>query len=794
MFALLMALLCASAAAEGFYGGDGDPYFHRAAECALAGEAKAISGEEADALCPCPVCVPEAAKAGDPQAWERGGTVVVRVPDQWIRMMVFEGEPEETAVPDAILHAGETQDMDLARLVHGEDYLACLNLPVGGTALRVDAFALQVVGEDALVMSQRHLGGAWYLAVRPGKDQYKKGRLTLPVDLYYLDLEARRYPAGFALSAGEGSGRCSEKIKVKPKKSVNAVVFDHDFEGLQVTALRDDGVNVCVFRDRAPHEFDLNLRWLRYLGDVTPLAGYQDDGAGVYCCAVTDAELAGLQSLLAPDIDYVPAGQAQGDSAAATLAEPAYAPAIWAELPDGALASMDQAEYPVGTPFVSYTFTLPEGGIGSYGAEVVLQRYRDGRWRDVKPEAMTARTGRGEEGTSDGCYCGSKTLVLPLDDVGALEEGLYRIRVHSVSVAGSGTVRSYLEFRISADAPLPAEPDLKGETGHMPVPAHAVPHRDAPNYNSCTDNTFLRRDGLLLAGDVVFDLRGVDESWGWGIESRYGLFAYPQGHRERAVMLVEDIDVEDASLYDTGDGLLLWAGDGFRRMDYDGGNMTKLPDLFHEEDEDHSVQDFLLVGDGMYVATGDAIWRAELADMKPVKVYAAQKQIDNDFAGGGFMVYDSGTLFVADGGVVALDTLHPNGDGTLPAKRLNKSYDPDDGEAGYGYIALNGRLYGWSGKEQQTMSMAYDGSDLRPVSKTRFHFVQVTAAGDVLALSGKTGDTMFDGWERCALYHAPDPEHPAFDPDHCQKRELSEGDYDYILGDVVVHNGEAWGE
>ena len=46
--------------------------------------------------------------------------------------------------------------------------------------------------------------------------------------------------------------------------------------------------------------------------------------------------------------------------------DPDYRPETCITLPDGTVAKMDQAEYPVGTPFVSYTLTRPQGGIAYF--------------------------------------------------------------------------------------------------------------------------------------------------------------------------------------------------------------------------------------------------------------------------------------------------------------------------------------------------------------------------------------------------------------------------------------------
>ena len=776
---LVILSACYEAGAEeaAWYKEPVSPYCHRSPDCAWARDSEPVSRESVDPFYACPVCGDDFAEYDGVEVVERGGTVMLRIPESWMEAQIDDGSATPCDAPEALLHASEGQDMDLARLLHGERYRKCLALSVGGSTLQTRACVPECASEDALVMSLRHLGKAWYMAVRPGKSLYKGGMLRLPVNLYWLDLEVRRWPAGFTVEPGrDDSLRWSGEIAVRPSKSSGNVVFRYDFDDVKVTALLDGSLCTAVFRTEAGQ----TERWLKYLGDVTPLRGYGDGGEDVFCCALTGAELAGLEELFSPDLDYVPAGQAEGNPA-----ELSAVPVTSALLPGGAVAAMDQAAYPVGTAFVSYTLTLPEGGIGHYSSELELQRRAEGRWMPRTSSVLRARTDRGDEGESSGYFCKSKTIIVPLADVGVLEEGRYRLRVDS----DEGDVDTWLEFDIAADAAEPVMPDVAGQTGFIPVAAHAVPHQSA-QYNSCMDTTVLRARGRLLVGDTVFDLRGVDESWGWGIESHYGLFAWPEGRPEEAVMVVEDLDVTSASLYDAGDGLWLWDGEvqRFYHLDYDGGNLTALPPIF--ADTEPWVRDFLPVGDGVYLATNEGIWRAALDGSAPVRVYVAEQGIDNDSSGGGYMVIVDGTLFISDGGLVALDTLNPGADGMLPARRLTSHYDPDDGEAGYGYIALNGRLYGWSVPEKKTMSMAYDGSDVQFVSDERFWFAGVATDGTVLALTGKLEDAWLGGWSACALYYPIDPDHPDFDPDHCEKRYLEEDDYVYFFGDSVYCNGE----
>ena len=108
LFALLLVaaagFMLSGALAEGWWvDGDGG-YYHAAPNCALARDVK----QEADSYAtfaadmgthPCPACVPGEAGA-DVKAWERGGTVIVRLPDEWIEARLDE-ESTPTSPPKA---------------------------------------------------------------------------------------------------------------------------------------------------------------------------------------------------------------------------------------------------------------------------------------------------------------------------------------------------------------------------------------------------------------------------------------------------------------------------------------------------------------------------------------------------------------------------------------------------------------------------------------------------------------------------------------------------------------------
>lgn len=773
-------------------------YYHAAQNCRLArhsGELTRRALSEAGDLSPCPVCCPDetdytgfdGVETGPLECFERGGTLVIRLSDYAIRARMS-GASEPAQVPEALLHENANAADDVARLIHGKAYADWADSALPGTEYATEALIPDVDADrtDALLMSRRHIGAAWVLVVRPGEADRAAlkngGYYHLPMVFYRADLIVRNYDAGPIISQGEGSARWAGDVALLPEASSGEVVFrdDEDWTGLQTYVVRDGGVSVGVFRGDWYGDGYTNCGTLDYLGQVTPLEGYPDEERKrmVYVCALTDGEVKALEERMGLTL-YGEAADWRDDLPAAPAAD--AEPVASVTLPDGTVAAMDQAEYPVGTGFVSYTLTRPEGGIAWYNNAVDLDAIRDGAWTSIDGIAAYA-DGDPERGHS-GYFCDRVTLTVPLKDVGALEPGLYALTFAETDWEVADA-ESQLEFRVAEDAPAPKEAEKRtfGGEGLIVMP-HDAPGADAETYNSCTGGTRVYEGGrrtAVLAGDTVFDLRGVDESWGWGVCSAYSLFAYPEGHPEQARQIMANFDHPETTMFDLGDGLLLYDdGGGVYRCDYDGGNLTELYRV-----KDDTIYGLVPVAGGVYLIQDSSVWYAALDGFDPKPIYEAERDIrDGDSA-----IYAGEKLILADEtGIFALDVSRPNADGTLPAHYLTDEYDDDSGMNGLGYIALGGRLYYWSEREKAMMSVKLDGADRQMVSRERYWFNSVTSGGCVLALSGTQEGFMGDERTAAALYFPPDPQNPTFDPDHSKKHAIDEDSYCYVLGDWYYH-------
>ncbi len=786
-FLLLLSAL-ADAQEDGVWasGNDNEYYYHATQNCRLARNYGALTRQalsDIGDLTPCPVCVEDAAQDADITCFERGGTLVIRIPDACIRETMF-GASEPAEVPDSLLRVNENALDDIARLIHGADYCRWAEAALPGTRQRFEALIPDLDAEktDALLMSRRHIGTDWVLVVRPSaqdQDAARAGEYALPMALYSADLIVANYDAGSVVSQGEGSRRWSGDVRLSPKSSGGEITYrnqDDYGNAYRTYVVTDDGINVAVLHGAYYEDYDIPRGDLVFLNQRTPLEGYVDGRDIVFICALTDGEVRALKDNMGFGLSKYSRDEETGQAPVAD-----HPPVTSVTLPNGTVATMDQAEYPVGTGFVSFTLTRPEGGIAYYTNEIGIEQLRDGTWRHKG--SVDAYVDGDPSRAHSGHFCDRVTLALPLKDVGALEPGLYRL------MAGQMYDERSLEFRVTEDAPKPSMPERRvfGGKGLIVMP-HEVSHANAETYNSCMDDTRVYEGGsrtTLLAGDTVFELRGVDESWGWGICSAYNLFAWPEGHPEKAWQILANFDHSEVTMYDAGDGLLLRDDFGsVWRCDYDGGNLKEL----YTARDDGYIADLIPVGGGVYIIDHAGVYYAALDDFVPKRVYDLKRGILNGTSGSGFAVYAEGLLILADKtGIFALDTLHPNADGTLPANWLTSEYDDNSGQNGLGYIVLGGRLYTWSESKKAMVSMNLDGTDVREVSKERYWFNSVTSTGCVLALSGTKAGFWGDDRTDAALFFPNDPERPTFDPDHSKKHVIEEDAFDYVLGDYYYH-------
>ena len=338
---LLLALLLASALAEDepqYYAGFFDYYYHAHPKCAVAGTVAPIDRDEAEAQgkYPCPVCVDDDTKYKGVEATVRGGTLVIRVPDQWmLDRPANEMEDNfnyryDAYADDFFAGAGLAE---MARQLHGATYRDLLTeWEAYDAARQADKSAAEIISlvpkpvharepgiaptDGGLLMHQRHIGDAWYMVYRPEKNDRKRlskdGRLA--VDLYFtintlraegtVDADDRH---GFALNVYPGGlwENLGEPTTLKPKKSKNKAEFEDEWEYkpegyfLDWTVYRDMETNICVLHRFPAATAPLAEAALLIDGADSGirLTGYDDgENDGVFCCVLTDAEVDALKN------------------------------------------------------------------------------------------------------------------------------------------------------------------------------------------------------------------------------------------------------------------------------------------------------------------------------------------------------------------------------------------------------------------------------------------------------------------------------------------------------------------
>ena len=300
LLALLMMIACAAQAEEYYCTQTDDLYYHVNANCGDLTDMTTLSAEDAknSGKFPCPVCVPDDNKwQADIAAVARGNTIILRIADDDL------AKPELTGVfgfsfPETA-PASEAASF-LSEYLHGDDYNRALQEIESGSVDAIvrmpDILPIDADGQDALmIMNRRHIGNAWYYAIRP-KDQVGD-----TWDMYWringLKLEMR--DDEILLTFEQQTPESTRSLSVSPFS--DSAAFSRLYDGCKVEVFADAGADVCA-NVAVITQFDADPDYMENstlcIGDQVrvPVNGYMSGADGIFCCILTDAEYACLKN------------------------------------------------------------------------------------------------------------------------------------------------------------------------------------------------------------------------------------------------------------------------------------------------------------------------------------------------------------------------------------------------------------------------------------------------------------------------------------------------------------------
>ena len=300
ILALLMMLACAAQAEEYYCTQTDDLYYHVNASCGDLTDMNSLSAEDAknSGKFPCPVCVPDDNKwQADIAAVARGNTIILRIADDDL------AKPELTGVfgfsfPETA-PASEAASF-LSVYLHGDDYNRALQEIESGSVDAIvrmpDILPIGADGQDALmIMNRRHIGNAWYYAIRP-KDQVGD-----TWNMYWringLKLEMR--DDEILLTFEQQTPESTRSLSVSPFS--DSAAFSRLYDGCKVEVFADAGADVCA-NVAVITQFDADPDYMENstlcIGDQVrvPVNGYMSGADGIFCCILTDAEYACLKN------------------------------------------------------------------------------------------------------------------------------------------------------------------------------------------------------------------------------------------------------------------------------------------------------------------------------------------------------------------------------------------------------------------------------------------------------------------------------------------------------------------
>lgn len=278
---IFMGLGVARAETPRYVSLENDIYRHANANC---GGQLLLEATGTENNFPCPICVQEEVEDGI-LAVERGGTVILRLSDAW--MASREGVEGIFALPDSGIYTGSTMQAQLGHYLHGDTYNEFLKAwaETGCAATKVYSPGIYPQNQE-LFMNERHIGGAWYITMRPARKVGK--RLPIYLRFFVGDFKAEGDVLEYCWDCEWGEMNYNLTFSdAYSKKSV----FSKDYGDFEITLYEAMGAYVAVIHQ--PHGDGDLLQNVRLSLEGQPdiiLNGYMNGDTATYCCVLNSAE------------------------------------------------------------------------------------------------------------------------------------------------------------------------------------------------------------------------------------------------------------------------------------------------------------------------------------------------------------------------------------------------------------------------------------------------------------------------------------------------------------------------
>lgn len=270
-----------------------DLYYHAYEHCGHADGMVSISSVASMAFgkYPCPICVPTEDDASEVQAVTRGGTIVLRFSDEYLYSFDVEGvfgfnsgeEYSENAAWDA-----------LGEHLHGKRLLNFLSdYAENGSAEGISRKPDVLCTEGELMMNRRHIGGYWYIAIRPEIKFDSSWEMYWRIDEYDISMDAEQVFSEYF------NRQTLEEHKLISIQSLSgdSASFTKDYGEIELQIF--DGLDAhigLIYEKNADEDFLEDVE-VRINADAAFTAnGYMNGSRAVYVFILTDAEANAIEN------------------------------------------------------------------------------------------------------------------------------------------------------------------------------------------------------------------------------------------------------------------------------------------------------------------------------------------------------------------------------------------------------------------------------------------------------------------------------------------------------------------